>query len=151
MTGQKLNEAVNQTRIDFGIILTYRYRFFFNEMYIAKIESIRMCLSTHYLQLIDYFNGNLYIFPLISLKDIFSISGLTLILKFISRCPCDVKHILFLIKTITSVLNSWTYMYIIISITAHPIRLAVILTIMSISTVIAAVILQYSQRHTFVP
>ena len=83
---------------------------------------------------------------MISLIDIFSIDELTLVLKITSQCTCDIKHIIMLlIKTITLVLNSWAY--IIISIIAHPIRLTVILTIMSISTVIAAVILQYSQRQ----
>ena len=39
----------------------------------------------------------------------------------------DVQHIMILqTKTITSVLKDLTYMYIITSITAHPIRLAVI-------------------------
>ena len=39
---------------------------------------------------------------------------------------CDVQHMILQTKTITSVFKDLTYMYIITSITAHPIRLAVI-------------------------
>ena len=46
--------------------------------------------------------GNLGIFPLISMSDIFSIKELSLIPKNISQC--DIKHFMTLpIKTITSV------------------------------------------------
>ena len=56
---------------------------------------------------------------------------LTLILKIIGQC--DVKHILTSqIKPITPVLKILTY--IITSITAHPVKLATILVIMSVST-----------------
>jgi len=55
-------------------------------------------------------------------------------------CQCDVKHILALpIKTITSVLKASTY--IITSIEAHPIRLAAVLVIMSVSTYETTVII----------
>ena len=55
-------------------------------------------------------------------------------------CLCDVKHIRTIpIKTITLVLKVLTY--IIPSISTHPIGLAVILTIMSVSTFTTAVIL----------
>ena len=63
---------------------------------------------------------------------------LTLILKIIGQC--DVKHILMSqINTITPVLKISTY--IITSIIAHPVGLAVILVIMSVLTFKAAVIL----------
>jgi len=65
------------------------------------------------------------------MSDIVSLSEMTLILKFI--CQCDVKFIMTLLtKTIMSVLN--VIIYIIICVTARPIRLAVILVIMSVST-----------------
>ena len=50
--------------------------------------------------------GHLYIFHLISLRDIFSINGPTLILKIIGQC--DVKHDV-TVNTITSVLKVSTY------------------------------------------
>jgi len=75
--------------------------------------------------------GNCDIFPLILLSDIVSINKLTVILKNIGKC--DVKHIMTLpIKRITSVLKVLTY--IITNIKAHPIRLSVIIVIMSVST-----------------
>jgi hypothetical protein len=66
------------------------------------------------------FYHNLYIFPLISLRDIFSINGLTLILKVIGQC--DVEAIMTLpIKTITSVLKDATN--ITTSIIPHPVTI----------------------------
>ena len=66
--------------------------------------------------------SNLDILPLISLSYIICFNKLTLMLKIISQC--DIKHILMLqIKTITLVLKVSTYMYIITSFTALPIRL----------------------------
>ena len=79
--------------------------------------------------------------PLISHSDIFSINKRTLILKIIGQG--DVKHIMtLLVKIITSVLNVSTY--IITSITVGLIRLAAILSIMSVSTFITAVFLYVS-------
>ena len=84
------------------------------------------------------FNHNLYIFPLISTRDIFTINELTLILKVIGQC--DVEAIMALpIKTITSVLEDSTN--IATSIILLPVGLAVILVIMSVSTFIIGVIL----------
>ena len=61
------------------------------------------------------------------------VQELTLILKII--CQCDVKHILTsAIRTITPILKISTYF--ITSITTRSIRLAVILTIMFVSTLI---------------
>jgi len=51
---------------------------------------------------------NIYIFSLISPRDIFSINGITLLLNMINQC--DIKHSLMLpIKTITLVLKVLTY------------------------------------------
>lgn len=85
------------------------------------------------------FVGNLYIFSfLISLTDISSLDGLTLILKIM--CQCDIKHfMMYQIKTIISVLK--VLIYVITCITAHPFRLAVFLVINYISTFTTAVIL----------
>lgn len=86
------------------------------------------------------FISNLYIFPLILLRDIFSIKGLALILKNISKC--DVIHIMMLpIKTM-SVLKVMTY-----SITACRVGLAVIWEITSASTFKTAVIIIYIEHH----
>jgi hypothetical protein len=75
--------------------------------------------------------GNLDIFPLILMSDIFSNKELTLILTII--IPSDVKHIIMSpMKSITSDLKVVTY--IITQITARPIRLTKILAIMSVST-----------------
>jgi hypothetical protein len=75
--------------------------------------------------------GNLDIFPLILMSDIFSNKELTLILTII--IPSDVKHIIMSpMKSITSDLKVATY--IITQITARPIRLTEILAIMSVST-----------------
>jgi hypothetical protein len=82
--------------------------------------------------------SKLDIFPLISPSDIVCINGLTLILKNIGQCDVTLWRWI-LIKTITSMLNFSTY--IMTSITAHPIRLTVVLVIMSVSTVKTAVIL----------
>ena len=73
---------------------------------------------------------------IISTEDIFSINGLTMILKITSQC--DTKHIYIKlqIKTTTSVLNDFTY--IIIRITVCPIKLGVM---MSFSTFKIGVIL----------
>jgi hypothetical protein len=46
---------------------------------------------------------NLYIFPLISPRNIFSINGMTMILKMI--CQCDVKYIITLM--IKTIVNFW--------------------------------------------
>ena len=117
-------------------------------------------ISTIYLNyditVILYFIGKLDIFPLMCAankvwfteltlihKNIRSVCNshvqeLTLILKIISQC--DVKHIfMLLIKTIMAVMEILAY--IITSITARPVRLAVILVIMSVSTFKTAVIL----------
>ena len=75
--------------------------------------------------------GNLDIFPLILMSDIFNINELTQILKI--TIPSDVKHIIMLpMKPIMSDLKVVTY--IITRITARPIRLTEILAIMSVST-----------------
>jgi len=67
---------------------------------------------------------------LISLCDIVSINEQAIILNIIDQC--GVRHILTSpIKTITPVLKISTY--IITSITAHPVELAAILVIMSLS------------------
>ena len=73
---------------------------------------------------------NLDIFLLISSKDIVSINGETLIPE--KNGQCNVKHIMMLAIKTTSVLKISTY--IITSTTAHPIRLNVILGIMSVPT-----------------
>ena len=66
------------------------------------------------------------------------VQELTLILKIVGQC--DVKHILTsLIKTITAVT------YIITSISAHPVRLAAILVIMSVSTFIYLIMIHLKQ------
>jgi hypothetical protein len=66
------------------------------------------------------------------------VQELTRIMKIIGQC--DIKHVLTsLIKTTTPVLKISTY--IITSITACPVELAVILAIMSVSTFKTAVIL----------
>jgi hypothetical protein len=60
-------------------------------------------------------------------------------------CQCDVKHVMkLLMNSITWVLKISTY--IIISITGHPIRLAAILMILSVSIFITAVFL-YEKRY----
>ena len=77
--------------------------------------------------------GNLGIFPLISMSDIFSIKELSLIPKNISQC--DIKHFMTLpIKTITSVQKVTTY--IITSIAAHLIGLAVIMSVSTFKTTV---------------
>ena len=55
----------------------------------------------------QYFISYLYIFPLISLRDICTINRLNLILKMINRC--DVKHMMLQIKTITSIVKVLSY------------------------------------------
>jgi hypothetical protein len=73
------------------------------------------------------------------------VQELTLILKIIGQC--DIKHTLTSpIKSITPVMKISTY--IITSITARPVRLAVILVIMSVSTFKTTVILFYMYRYT---
>lgn len=69
------------------------------------------------------FIGNLLIFPVIVMKNIFSVNELTLILNVIGQC--DVKYLMMLqVKTRTSVLkvSSWT------------IGLTLIIAIMYVST-----------------
>ena len=73
------------------------------------------------------------------------VQELTLILKIVGQC--DIKHTLTSpIKSITPVMKISTY--IITSITARPVRLAVILVIMSVSTFKTTVILFYMYRYT---
>ena len=87
--------------------------------------------------LLNVIIGNLDIFHLILPSDILNINKLTVILKMISQS--DIKCIMTLsMNTIASVLKVSTY--IITSITARPIRLAVILAVMSVSTIIIVVI-----------
>ena len=75
------------------------------------------------------------------MRDVVSINRQTLRQKII--CQCDIKHIIMLqIKTIASVLKVSTN--IITNITAGPIRLGVILEIMSVSIFINANILYIS-------
>ena len=87
--------------------------------------------------LLNVIIGNLDIFHLILPSDILNINKLTVILKMISQS--DIKCIMTLsMNTIASVLKVSTY--IITSITARPIRLAVILAVMSVSAIIIVVI-----------
>ena len=76
-----------------------------------------------------HFIGNLDIFPLTSLSDFVSINKLTLIQKIFSQCDVRTHY------DVTDKTNniSFDYLNIITSITARPIRLAVILVIMSVS------------------
>ena len=82
---------------------------------------------------------NIYIFSLISPRDIFSINGITLLLKMINQC--DIKHSLMLpIKTITLVLKVLDIHYHLYNNWFNQTQL-VRLVIMSVSTLITANIL----------
>ena len=89
------------------------------------------------------FIGNLYIFPL-SHREIFSENNrLTMILKNIGQC--NVKYITTLpIKTITSVVKVFNIYYP----TAHPVRLAAIQGIMSVSSFTTADIRYVLPAHS---
>jgi hypothetical protein len=91
------------------------------------------------------FSGTLYMFHVIPLSYIASINKQTQILKSIGQW--DDKHIMTLhIKMITSALKVLTY--IITSITDCPIRLADILALMYVSTLLIVVILYIGPRST---
>jgi len=82
------------------------------------------------------------VFSLISLSDIVITNKLSLVLQII--CQCEIKHMMLQIKTITSVLKVLTC--ITTSIAAHPIRLTVIISVLTFKS---AVIL-YISTHTYI-
>ena len=88
---------------------------------------------------------NTLIDNLITFFDIISFNELTLILKIIGLWLCDVKDIMTLPITVTSVLKVLTN--IITRNAAHPTGLSTILVIMSVSTFKTGVILYLSLNH----
>jgi hypothetical protein len=123
---------------------------------IVFIGNVIMCLTSHWpiisgiqSQFINYDNitpvKNLQITNNIIYQGYNHFSSYLVKLKLLQ---CDVKHIMTLpIKTITSISNVSTYI-----ITVGPIKITAILVIMSISTLITAVILhiyQYSIKCQF--
>ena len=107
---------------------------------------IKLCIkiSRHFLQLMLFIDN----LDLWSHRVILSVSTIwLLILKFIGQC--DIKYNMMLqLKKITSVLKVLTY--IITSTTAHPIGLAAIVRIMSVSTFNTAVILHVTGWCSFI-
>jgi hypothetical protein len=80
---------------------------------------------------------NIYIFSLISPRDIFSINGITLLQKMINQC--DIKHSLMLpIKTITLVLKVLDIHYHLYNNWFNQTQLVRLVVIMSVSTLITA-------------